>query len=302
MKAMRLPGINFLALAVFIIFILYLGSVNLPSQSYVAFSDGILPPISLSWKEDFAPKWMQNGPSSPSSKPTKIATIIENRPLPNLVPIILHFAVMLGPDWPIRIFHSSENAALLYKSSALARLVSNGHVKLIESTLSLGSHDKVSELLTRPWFWNQLAPATHVLLFQADSILCSNSPHKVEDYLEYDFIGAPIDPQYGHGYNGGLSLRNRTKMLEIIDSFDWNETRKFEDQWFYEKLQVMPSNLPPPDVACTFSVETMWYPTPLGVHQIERWQGANLAELQEWCPEYKLAGKGTLYSERALIA
>lgn len=39
-------------------------------------------------------------------------------------------------------------------------------------------------------------PASHVLLFQGDSIICSNSDQHMEDYLKFDFVGAPIGP--GH--------------------------------------------------------------------------------------------------------
>jgi hypothetical protein len=65
----------------------------------------------------------------------------------------------------------------------------------------------------------------------------------MEDFLEYDFIGAPIDPDlgFGEGFNGGLSLRNRSLMLDIVTTWNWkaekevgdneNDPRfKFEDQ------------------------------------------------------------------------
>lgn len=99
----------------------------------------------------------------------------------------------------------------------------------------------VSGFLTKAWVWEQLAPAGHVLIFQSDSILCSNSLLKVDDFLQYDFVGAPIDPAYGEGFNGGLSLRNRSMVLDIIQNSDWRgefdtaedktkQSVEFEDQ------------------------------------------------------------------------
>ncbi|KAI9681112.1 MAG: hypothetical protein M1817_002394 [Caeruleum heppii] len=235
----------------------------------------------------------------------KVATIIENRSLTNLVPLILHFVSVLGPDWPIRVFHSPENAALFSSSASFQKLVSTGQItlSLLPNTTTFSDFDAVSEYLTRPAFWEALAPADNVLFFQADSILCSNAQQRVEDFFAYDFIGAPIDPSIGHGFNGGLSLRNRNKMVEVLQHFDWKDTRGFEDQWFFEKLRALPptanggpgANIPSVEVAKTFSVETMWHPQPLGVHQVRRWQKDRLTELARWCPEYQLASEGKLY-------
>jgi hypothetical protein len=47
-------------------------------------------------------------------------------------------------------------------------------------------------------------------------------------------------------------------------------------------------NLPSLDVARTFSVSTIDYPHPLGVHQVQSWLKEQMASLDEWCPEYQL--------------
>ena len=196
---------------------------------------------------------------------------------------------------------------------------------LIPQEETFTSHDAVSEFLAgNKWFWEKLAPAENVLLFQADSILCSRSQTLVEDFLEWDFIGAPISPGLGRGYNGGLSLRKRATMLEVLDRWNWNDTRGFEDQWFFTKIEELIAaekkketwrhgeeidgkapvgpkkreryRLPGEEVAKRFAVETIWTEEPLGLHQVERWhQGEHLESLTDWCPEYVLAGEGTLY-------
>jgi len=53
--------------------------------------------------------------------------------------------------------------------------------------------------MTVPEFWEGLAPAENILYFQRDSILCSNSVRSVEDFFEFDFVGAPVDPDGGWG-------------------------------------------------------------------------------------------------------
>jgi hypothetical protein len=70
-------------------------------------------------------------------------------------------------------------------------------------------------------------------------MLCANAARSVDDYFDYDFVGAPIAKDLGIGYNGGLSLRKRSTILNILDKWDWETTRKegdrFEDQWFFNR-------------------------------------------------------------------
>lgn len=237
-------------------------------------------------------------------KPLKTAVIVEGRESANLVPLILHFSTVLGPEWPIKVFHSAENRENLSTSSAFQRQVSSGHITLqqLPPNITLTDHVAVSKFFASPWIYNQLAPAKHLLFFQTDSILCANSPRTVEDFLQYDFIGAPIDRAYGQGMNGGLCLRNREKVLEVLDRFNYTADPEddsiWEDQWFVHKMEKLPvgpnyepgANLPSPEVASRFAVETIWHDQPFGLHQVSRWQSSHQKELEAWCPEYLLAG------------
>lgn len=57
-------------------------------------------------------------------------------------------------------------------------------------------------------------------------------------------------------------------------------------------------NLPSMEVARTFSVETIDYPHPLGVHQVHRWPKEQMLTLDEWCPEYKLCSEDYIVDTR----
>ena len=242
---------------------------------------------------------------SSSPDQTKIATIIENRPLANLIPLILAFSAVLGPSWPIRIFHSHQNDVLFKSSPSINRMIDSNQVTLryLPPGLNFTVHEPVSAFFATPWLWENLAPAKHILMFQTDSILCANSLRRVDDFLEYDFIGAPIKIANGHNYNGGLSLRNREKMLEVLEHFTRLPDENFEDQWFAQKLRELPprpngepaANLPSMEVASQFSVESIWKDKPFGMHQISRWHPDKLDELKTWCPEYQLAIEGGLH-------
>lgn len=151
--------------------------------------------------------------------------------------------------------------------------------------------------------WEDLAPAENILIFQNDAILCSNAVRSVDDFFEWDMIGAPVAPRWGHGYNGGLSLRKRSlgkrslrkrsSTLRVIDRFEWSDYggMRAEDQWYFGRLvcsllfwdrqltagrltELMEEDenegreasikLPSMKIARTFAVETLDYPTPVG--------------------------------------
>jgi hypothetical protein len=169
----------------------------------------------------------------------KVAVMIEDRPRKNLVALILHFNSVLGPSWPIVIYTSSENLGTFSSSAALGRHLHSGiiSIRILPSTVLFTNSDSVSRFLTKPWLWENLAPATHILMFQSDSMLCANAARSVEDFFEYDFVGAPIAPHLGAGMNGGLSLRKRETFLRILDEWDWETDKgsRFEDRWFYDR-------------------------------------------------------------------
>lgn len=136
----------------------------------------------------------------------------------------------------------------------------------------------------------------------------------MEDFTHFDFIGAPISPDLGKGdvgMNGGLSLRNRTLMLDIVSRYSWADELAaapdpehppvaYEDQWFYAKMMRMNAEaeergegrkvrLPSVEEAKRFSVETIWYDRPLGYHQVPHWWWERVEEIDRWCPEHRMA-------------
>lgn len=224
----------------------------------------------------------------PSDRPQAI--IIETDMIANLVPIMLHFATILGPTWGMILFTLQERW-IEPLSPAFQRFVEAGRIEVryLPPDTQLSNSQSFSSFLASPWIWEQVQSAQRVLLFQSDSILCSKAEARVEDYFRYDLVGAPIAEQYGQGYNGGLSLRNPRIFLEITKETDFAASgHGFEDQFFYSEIQKRGGNMPSVDVAKMFSVETIYYETPLGYHQPQRWQPGKMDEIEEWCPEVKM--------------
>ncbi|KAJ4423779.1 hypothetical protein N0V82_001517 [Gnomoniopsis sp. IMI 355080] len=218
------------------------------------------------------------------------AIIIESENIPNLIPIMLHFVSVLGPSWGMTLF-TLQDRWIEPLSPAFQRHLASGHieVRFLPKDSELTSSQAVSRFLTSPWLWEQVSQAKRVLLFQTDSVLCSKSQVAVEDYFQYDFVGAPIDPVYGQGYNGGLSIRNPRLFLQVTREVDYASSgQEFEDQFFYAELKKRGAEMPQEEVAKTFAVETIYYETPLGYHQPQRWQAEKMSDIAQWCPEVSM--------------
>lgn len=230
------------------------------------------------------------------------AVMIETHFDDTLVPIILQFASVLAPWWTIIIFTLEEHWKMP-PSSAFRRALAEQKVSIryLPPGTVLEESGAVSRFFAKPWLWEQLQWADRILLFQADSILCSRAETTVEDFLGYDYIGAPIAEEYGEGYNGGLSIRNPSLFLRITQEANFEQSgEEFEDQWFYKEAKARVEHgvqLPEADIAKTFSVETMYYDKPLGYHQPARWHADRMHDIEAWCPEVKMILPRRAYNE-----
>ena len=242
----------------------------------------------------------------------KIAMIVETQMLDNLVPLILHFTMVLGPSWQVVLF-ISKNEWKTPDSIHFQRAKEAGHViiRFLPLGTDLADRGTVSWFMTRPWLWEQVQSASRVLLFQTDSIICTNSNWAADDFLEWDFIGAPLDPARNQeGYNGEFSLRNPKLILEILANsghdFDekWAANRSdlyVEDRWFYQQMKQLPhAKLPSIDIAKQFSTQTIWNDRPLGFHKPRVWNSKHMGEIQKYCPEVGLINDGNLPIETAV--
>lgn len=152
--------------------------------------------------------------------------------------------------------------------------------------------EQVSRILTDVKFYQELLGDTW-LFFQYDSAICSPQRHLLASFLEkeYGWWGAPWrywDRLPHFGGNGGFSLCKRAFVTTILTLFPWvNQTESDNEDWFminkaadlYHNRSIAvralqssaPYLLPAPRLeAMQFSVETIFYEKPFGVHQFWR--------------------------------
>jgi hypothetical protein len=61
----------------------------------------------------------------------------------------------------------------------------------------------------------EIIPTENFLIFQTDTLINPKYKDLIYEFINYDYVGAPwiINNQVG---NGGLSLRKKSKMIDII--------------------------------------------------------------------------------------
>lgn len=190
---------------------------------------------------------------------SKVALLIENRSNPILAPLMLHFMSVVPPDWRFRFMGSVESVEFLNKSVAIRSQVTAGKLDLsyIPSNMSVASQEEISRFLTNLWMYETvLAPAEWLLIFQTDSILCANARRNLNDFLDYDWIGAPWNPAARFGGNGGLSIRRVSAIVDVLRSQQRADFSEAEDVWLAERLGHQPNaRMANATVSLTFSGE-----------------------------------------------
>jgi hypothetical protein len=193
------------------------------------------------------------------------AVIVETRKLHNIRDIINNHFRYLNKDWELFVFHGPENGYLFMEYKAnLIKLKED-----IGKGYPNGNHQGYNNLLTSKWFWESV-PHEKILIFQHDSGLLRAG---IEEFLEWDYIGAPIK-NVPDVQNGGLSLRSKSVMLNILKNTNFAANYTTEDTFFCRNIKRF-GKLAPNNIARQFSVETIFALGSLGYHAINKYLNNN---------------------------
>jgi hypothetical protein len=192
------------------------------------------------------------------------AVIVEPRKHKALEFVLRNFLTNLSAEWNIIVFHGTENIEFVKAIILSLRTNRISMVNLHVRNLTLPSY---SRLLTTAAFYEHI-PTEMFLVFQTDVMIFAEQKGLINKFLHYDYVGAPWHgtPTSRAGLrvgNGGLSLRRKSKMLEIIRTEPY--LGEPEDVYFCNSR--VPLNVPPVDEAMQFSVEHIFHPTSFGCHK-----------------------------------
>jgi hypothetical protein len=161
-------------------------------------------------------------------------------------------------NWGLHVFHGNQNEEFV--KNALKEVSNVIYTNLNVHNLSINDYNN---LLTSMWFYEQIR-SEKLLVFQTDSCLLKDG---VDEFLNYDYVGAPWPHRRNEVGNGGFSLRSKAFCLRVCNSVK-RPAHMNEDVYFSVNGALQKANFADYETACRFSCENIKTNTlPLGVHQ-----------------------------------
>ena len=210
------------------------------------------------------------------------AIIIEPREHKALSFVLHNFLKNLSNEWQILIFHGNKN--IDYVKNIVINLDDEYKPRIMPVVNMLVDNlngTTYSDFFKNAKFYDNI-PTETFLIFQTDSMILSKNKLLINDFLDYDYVGAPWNCNNRVG-NGGLSLRKKSKMLEIIHKKGY--ALGYEDIYFTHDISIISDyKIPDYKKAMEFSIETMYNTTSFGIHNC--WKYLKKNELRELIKNY----------------
>jgi len=216
------------------------------------------------------------------------AVIIEPRKHKALSFVLKNFTQFLDNRWNFIIFHGNQNEDFIKNIINTELYNHKNRIKLINLNVdNLSIHD-YNTLLYDKTFYNNI-PTEIFLIFQTDTMICEKYKDNIYKYLNYDYVGAPwTNQEVG---NGGLSLRKKSKMLEIIntcsDKKNYTATQLHNEDAFFSSVCKDKVNISKPNFedAKQFGIETVYSDKTFGIHKAWGYINQNeLNQINDYCP------------------
>jgi hypothetical protein len=179
------------------------------------------------------------------------AVLIEYRCLPHLEFLIRNCIIKLGDKWSQTIICGNNNydfiCDIVKKIGRDIKIINSQHDNLTPSTYSL--------FLASTDFWNLLV-GDKILIYQEDTCIFKSN---IAEFLKWDYIGAPWPKGQNDTHNcvgnGGLSLRTKSKMIEVINTISIEKTNYNNSTRQYMKGSML--TIPPEDVYFSKNIQDL---------------------------------------------
>ena len=225
------------------------------------------------------------------------AIIIEPRKHKALEFVLNNACHCLSNDWGIVLFHGINNSEYSTKICEKLNTLYENRIFLVNLNIDNLDSIEYSKLLTTKSIIYDNINTDMFLVFQTDSMIFKKNAELIYNFLDYDYVGAPwLITNYFATYqcdfigNGGFSLRNKNKMLEIIEKINWNNltliTDRLDDLYFSRKYHDITVKKPEYSKACTFCVDEVFSELTLACHK--PWFPKHYDQFKEYYPEVEI--------------
>ncbi|MDA7742226.1 hypothetical protein N8865_01260 [Francisellaceae bacterium] len=190
---------------------------------------------------------------------------------------------------PIQIFHGNNNYDFIM-STSISEWIDKGIVYLTCLNTNDLCAKKYNELFLSEVFWEHVLGRQKILVFQTDTFLCGDSNYRIEDFIEYDYIGSkwPRHRPVGmimDGGNGGLSLRDWDKTYQCLKRFNPKYWYGGEDGYFAFHMDLIGGKVGRSNECAKFSTQGEFLFKSWGCHQISCLNSKDQADFLNYCPE-----------------
>ncbi len=125
---------------------------------------------------------------------SKVVLVVEARPLPQLVPQMLHMVSVVPPDWRFVFIGSEKSVVSIGRAYAIKhqQVIGKLDLMVLPEPWEIDTKEKVFRILTDIRFYDEFLPGVeYILKYESDSILCANSARSLNDWLDWSWAGAP---------------------------------------------------------------------------------------------------------------
>jgi len=177
------------------------------------------------------------------------AVFIEYRCFPHVELLIRNAILKLGDKWSHTIICGNLNYEFMKN---ICNKISD-NIKVIKTNYDNLNQDDYSLFLSSTKFW-ELLSAKKILIYQEDSFIFKNN---IQEFIDWDYIGAPWPKNTNDTPNcvgnGGISLRTKQIMLDIINKISIKNTIINESTKIYMKENNL--NICPEDVYFSLNMQ-----------------------------------------------
>jgi len=213
------------------------------------------------------------------------AIITEPRIHPVWKLVLNNFLTNLDERWNFLIFCGLLNKEFLVELIDTNFKEHKHRITIYELNIENFTNKEYSNFMLLPLIY-ELIPTETFLTFQLDTLISAKYKNYIYDFIEYDYVGAPWNSAYfaeNPVGNGGLSLRKKSVILNIIKNDINNNRYHFnEDVFFSQNI----TNKPSKEKAKLFSVETIFSEKSFGIHKCYgHLPQEDLNKIAEYIPE-----------------
>ena len=185
------------------------------------------------------------------------AIIVEPRKHKALEFVLNNVCDCLTDEWRIILFHGKKNDEYAIEIVGRLNNLFKNRISLVNLYVDNLNQETYSQLLANKNTIYDHVDTDVFIVFQTDSMILKKNAHRICEYLHYDYVGSPwlvtnYQPTINCNFigNGGFSLRNKKKMLEIIENVPYNNEP--EDLFFATNYNNIVINKPSFEKALEF--------------------------------------------------